>query len=248
MTATSKKAAPAADNGALKRDKNGYGALPAFADFTLPSEDLAPGAVINGSEVSVLRLVDDTNAKAIAAAWVGGNDDVSAWIPAEPEGDNWRLVVVAEHDEGPFAVFARPGQHGIVDGKAYAQEFLLGALIKAATKHMKTLAKPWIELKEGEQKRVLATVQQDCRAAVRDAIDIIASNARVTFPAAVDQVVFKDGVKCVLTLAKGDWAHNLADAEGGFVTIVIEERSRLLDEGDSLETDPDQKSLLEKAA
>lgn len=245
---TTKKAATPTDIGALKRDKNGYGALPAFADFALPEEDLAPGAVINGSEVSVLRLVDDTNAKAIAAAWVGGNDDVSAWAPTVPEGEKWRLVVVAEHDEGPFAVFARPRVHGVIDGRAYAQEFLLGAMIKAATKHMKTLAKPWGELKEGEQKRVLATVKQDCRNAVRDAIDIVASNARVTFPAAVDQVVFKDGVKCVLTLAKGDYAHSLADAEGGFVTIVIEDRSRLLDEGDSLETDPDQKSLLGKAA
>jgi len=244
MSATSKKAGPAADNGALKRDKNGYGALPAFADFALPDEELAPGAVVDGSEIAVLRLVDDTKAPEIGAAWVGGNDDVSSWAPTPPEGDNWRLVAVAEHDEGPFAVFARPGVHGVIDGKAYAQEFLLGSMIKAATKHMKTLPKPWIDLKEAEQKRVLATVQQDCRAAVRDAIDIIASNARVTFPAAVDQVVFKDGVKCVLTLAKGDWAHNLADAEGGFVTIVIEERSKLLDEGDSLAVEKDQKSLL----
>jgi hypothetical protein len=122
--------------------------------------------------------------------------------------------------------------HGVLDGKAYAAEFLLGSLIKASTKHLKTLSKPWIDLKEGEQKRVLATVQQDCRRAVQDAVDIIASNARMTFPAAVDQVVFKDGVKCVLTLAKGDWAHSLADAEGGYVTIVIEERSKLLAEGD----------------
>jgi hypothetical protein len=161
-----------------------------------------------------------------------------------PAGDGWRLAVVSEDDEGPYAVFARPGVHGVADGKAYAAEYLLGALIKASTKHLKTLSKPWIEMKEGEQKRVLATVQQDCRRAVQDAIDIIASNARLTFQAAVDQVVFKDGVKAVLTLAKGDWAHSLADAEGGFVTIVIEERSKLLQEGDALAVDKDQKSLI----
>jgi len=249
-TTTTKKAAPVTDTGALKRDKDGYGALSGFENFALPEEDLAPGAVVNGSEVAVIRLVDDTNTTAIGvgACWLSGDADISAWHPPVPEGDNWRLAAVLEHEEGPFAVFARPGVHGVIDGKAYAQEFLLGAMIKTATKHMKTLSKPWIDLKEGEQKRVLATVQQDCRAAVRDAIDIIASNARMTFPAAVDQVVFKDGVKCVLTLAKGDWAHSLADAEGGFVTIVIEERSKLLDEGDSLAVDKDQKSLLEEAA
>jgi len=52
----------------------------------------------------------------------------------------------------------------------------------------------------------------------------------------------------VLTLAKGDWAHSLADAEGGYVTIVIEERSKLLQEGDSLAVEKDQKSLLDEAA
>ncbi len=233
----------------LKRDANGYGAVPGFENFPLPEQDLAPLAVINGYEIHVVKMMDDTTADtAILAGWVQGDNNISAWQPPVPEGDNWRLVIVAEHEEGPFAVFARPGVHGVADGKAYAAEFLLGAMIKAATKHLKTLSKPWIDLKEGEQKRVLATVQQDCRKAVQDAIDIIASNARMTFPAAVDQVVFKDGVKCVLTLAKGDWAHSLADAEGGFVTIVIEERSKLLQEGDALATEPDQKSLLGEAA
>jgi len=243
-----KNTTAATNNVILKRDQNGYGALPGFEDFALPDEGLAPGAVVNGSEVHVVDLVDDTGAKEVAARWFGGDNDISAWAPTAPAGDDWCLAAVATGEEGPFAVFARPGQHGILTGKAYAQEFLLGAMIKAATKHMKTLSKPWIDLKEGEQKRVLATVQQDCRAAVRDAIDIIASNARVTFTAAVDQVVFKDGVKAVMTLAKSPEAHSLADAEGSYVTIVIEERSKLLDEGDALNVDPDQKSLLEEAA
>lgn len=69
----------------------------------------------------------------------------------------------------------------------------------------------------------------------------------MTFPAAVDQVVFKDGVKAVLTLAKSAEAHSLVDVQGGYVTIVIEERSKLLDEGDALDVEPDQKSLLAEA-
>jgi hypothetical protein len=244
--ASTKAAAP--KNDTLTRDASGYGALPGFEDFALPDEDLAPGAVVNGSEVHILRLIDDKPAAHIGARWLAGNNNISDWVPTTPAGENWKLSALLGHEEGPFAVFARPGVHGVLTGKQYAQEFLLGAMIKAATKHLKTASKPWIDMKEGEQKRVLATVQQDCRAAVRDAIDIIASNARVTFQAAVDQVVFKDGVKAVLTLAKGDWAHSLADAEGGFVTIVIEERSKLLDEGDSMDVEPDQKSLLGEAA
>jgi hypothetical protein len=244
MNATSKN-----EQTALMRDQNGYGALPGFENFTLPEEGFAPCAVVNGSEIAVVKMMDDTTAEtSILAGWVNGDNNISAWQPAAPDGEGWQLVAVVDHEEGPFAVFARPGQHGTMTGKAYAAEFLLGSLIKATTKHMKTLSKPWIDMKEGEQKRVLATVHQDCRRAVQDAIDIIASNARMTFPAAVDQVVFKDGVKCVLTLAKGDWAHSLADAEGGFVTIVIEERSKLLAEGDALAVDPDQKSLLGEEA
>lgn len=248
MNATSKK--EQATLSTLQRNEHGYGALPGFEDFALPDEELAPGAVVNGCEVHVVKLIDDTNTTAmgVGAAWLSGHNDVSAWAPAAPEGDDWRLAAVLEHEEGPYAVFAKPGVHGVLTGKTYAAEFLLGSLIKATTKHLKTLSKPWIEMKEAEQKRVLATVQQDCRRAVQDAVDIIASNARMTFPAAVDQVVFKDGVKCVLTLAKGDWAHSLADAEGGFVTIVIEERSKLLDEGDALNVEPDQKSLLGEEA
>lgn len=246
MNATSKNEQTAMNT--LKRDDNGYGALPGFEDFAVPDEGLAPGAVVNGHEIALVELCDDANAKETAAFWLGGGADISAWQPQPPEGDGWILSAVVESDQGPVAVFAKPGVHGVADGKAYAAEYLLGAMIKAATKHLKTLAKPWIDMKEGEQKRVLATVHQDCRTAVRDAVDIIASNARMTFPAAVDQVVFKDGVKCVLTLAKGDWAHSLADAEGGFVTIVIEERSKLLAEGDALAVEPDQKSLLGEAA
>jgi hypothetical protein len=247
MNATTKQAADALNT--LKRDENGYGAVPGFEHFPLPEQDLAPLAVINGYEVHVVKMMDDTTADtAILSGWVSGDGNISAWQPPAPEGENWRLVVVSDHEEGPFAVFVRPGVHGVADGKAFAQEFLLGAMIKASTKHLKTLSKPWIDMKEGEQKSVLATVHRDCREAVRDAVDIIASNARLTFQASVDQVVFKDGVKCVLTLAKSAEAHSLADAEGSYVTIVIEERSKLLAEGNALDVEPDQKPMFDEAA
>jgi hypothetical protein len=231
----------------LPCDKNGYGCLPAFKDFHVPAEGFGPGAVVNGNEIAVVQLTLDEPNHALAAEWVGGDNNISAWNPTQPEGDGWYLAMVCESDEGPFAVFARPGQHGVLTGKAYAQEFLLGSLIKAATKHLKTLSKPFIDMKEGEQRRVLSAVHEDCREAVRDAIDIIASNGRLTFTAAVDQVVFKDGVKAVLTLAKTPEAHSLADAEGSYVTIVIEERSKLLQEGDALTVSKDQKPLFDES-
>lgn len=223
----------------IARDERGFGILPGFENFHVPQEGFAPGAIVNGKEVLIVRMFDDEGANDLDETMV------SQWNPVKPEGDCWKLVIVADSEEGPFAVWARPAPIKQLEGKAYAQEFLLGALIKAATKHLKTLAKPWGELKEHEQARVLGQVHDDCRKSVRDAIDIIAGNARLTFTAAVDQVVFKDGVKAVLTLAKTPEAHSLADAEGSYVTIVIEERSKLLDEGDAIQTDKDQKPLFD---
>lgn len=225
----------------LTRDKNGYGALPAYATFTLPIQGFAPGAIVNGQEVVVIHMEDDLSAVHLDV------DEVAHWEPTGPAGDGWQLALVADGDAGPFALWARPAAQ-LQEGRAYAAEFLLGSLIKAATKHLKTLSQPWINLKEQEQARVLDAVHADCRSAVRDAIDIIAGNARLTFTAAVDQVVFKDGVKAVLTLAKTPAAHSLADAEGSYVTIVIEERATLLQEGDALAVDLDQKPLFDRAA
>jgi len=237
---------PEASTTELVRDESGYGSLPAFKEFHVPAEGFAPGAVVNGNEIQMVKLIDDFDAEDAAAAYVG-DGTVSGWTPAKPDGDGWYLAIIADHEEGAFAVWARPGVHGVLTGKDYAQEFLLGSLIKAATKHLKTLSKPFIDMKEGEQRRVLSAVHEDCREAVRDAIDIIASNGRLTFTAAVDQVVFKDGVKCVLTLAKSSEAHSLADAEGSYVTIVIEERSKLLQEGDALAVAKDQKPLFDES-
>ena len=130
-----------------------------------------------------------------------------------------------------------------IEAAEIAKTFLLGNLIKASSKQFKSLSVPFFELKEREQQKVLSNLESDIRSAIDDAIDLIASNARLTFRAAVDQVVFKDGVKAVLTMGKTDEAHSLADAEGSYVTVVIEDRSTLLLVGDALDVDPDQKKL-----
>ena len=131
-----------------------------------------------------------------------------------------------------------------IEAAEIAKTFLLGNLIKASSKQFKSLSVPFFELKDREQQKVLSNLESDIRSAIDDAIDLIASNARLTFRAAVDQVVFKDGVKAVLTMGKTDEAHSLADAEGSYVTVVIEDRTTLLQVGDALDVDPDQKKLV----
>lgn len=128
--------------------------------------------------------------------------------------------------------------------KNTAAEFLLGELIKASGKRFKSLAIPYMELRQDEQEKLLRGIETDCRDAVREAVEIIASDYRVVFRASVEKVEFKaDGVKAALSMHNTAEAHALADSAGGTVMIVIEDASRYLDIGDATQGEPDQKAL-----
>lgn len=129
-----------------------------------------------------------------------------------------------------------------------AAEFLLGNLIKAASKRFKSLAVPYIELRQSEQQTILREMEEDIRKAVREAVEIIASDYRVSFRASCESVQFKqDGVKAQLTMMNSENAHALADAAGNTIMVVIEDASRYLEVGDACDGDPDQRDLLKAA-
>lgn len=128
-----------------------------------------------------------------------------------------------------------------IEPHAFTHGFLVGKLIKAASKQFKALPVAYGDLKEHEKRKILDELHEDVDNAVRHAIDVIAGNARLVFRASVDQVVFKDGVKAVLSMGKTESAHALADATS--VIVVIEDRESMLMTGDSLDVDSDQKSL-----
>ena len=113
-------AAPASSNEILRFQ--GYGAVPAFKDFCRPDEEFAPGAVVNGCEISIICLIDDQPALAVADAWMRGTSDVSAWEPTRPEGDGWYLALVAGHEEpldsSGVHLGPNPVQHALpIDGR-----------------------------------------------------------------------------------------------------------------------------------
>lgn len=127
----------------------------------------------------------------------------------------------------------------------FARDFLLGELIKASSLKFKFLEKPFMSLKQAEQKNLLESLKRDIEVAVRRAVDIIASDNRVTFHAQCEQVGFKsDGVKATLSMANTMNAHALADSAGRVVMIVIEDGQRYLDAGNATEGEPDQKELV----
>ena len=130
-----------------------------------------------------------------------------------------------------------------------AAEFLLGELIKASSKRFKSLAVPYMEMKQSEQSTLLRAIEDDVREAVREAVEIIASDYRVVFRASCESVVFKaDGVKSQLTMHNTEAAHALADAAGNTVLVVIEDGSRYLDAGDATKGEDEQKPLFDANA
>ena len=125
-----------------------------------------------------------------------------------------------------------------------ARLFLLGELMGAATRQLRAIDKPWLRLPEADQKRVLLEVQSDVRSAIDRAVELIATDARTCFVAAVESVTFKDGVKAVLTMANTQASHELADTAGGSVYVVIESPQRYKVAGDNVpQAEPTQREI-----
>jgi hypothetical protein len=125
-----------------------------------------------------------------------------------------------------------------------ARELLLGEVMAAATRQLRALEKPWLRLQEAQQKNVLKDVQHDVQAAIKRAVEIIATDDRTRFAAQVESVTFKDGVKAVLTMANTQASHELADVQGGRVFVVIEDPTRYTQPGTNMpKADPDQHAL-----
>lgn len=125
-----------------------------------------------------------------------------------------------------------------------AREFMLGEIMSAAMKQLRSLDKPWLRLPEAMQREVIDQVRDHVSAAIRQAVEIIATDDRTRFVASVESVTFKDGVKAVLTMANTQASHELADTQGGRVYVVIEDPNRYTNHSPAVPTaDPDQKAL-----
>lgn len=119
------------------------------------------------------------------------------------------------------------------NAKDLAREYLMGEVMSAATKQLRSLDKPWLRAPEETQKRILREVQDQVAEAVKKAVEIIAGDDRTVFRASVESVTFKDGVKAVLTMGNTVASHELADTAGGSVYVVIENPIRYTYVGDN---------------
>lgn len=120
---------------------------------------------------------------------------------------------------------------------------MLGDLMQFITDKLKQLPKPWQELTESEQKDYIGNVEFEAEHVIRSLVRIISANNFESTGAVVESVTFKNGVKGVLQLRKGEAAHSLAEHEGQAVTIVFADPEDFLSSEGKPKADKDQPDL-----
>ena len=126
-----------------------------------------------------------------------------------------------------------------------AEETFIGDLVSMALDEIKNVPKSWQELSEVDQGMVIDRLQSRVKTAASQAINIIASNNRPTVLANIESITFKAGIKAVLqVMPQAAHRHELADAEGCQVMIVIPHSEQITENGEGMpEADSDQPEL-----
>lgn len=124
-------------------------------------------------------------------------------------------------------------------------ETLLGELLKATVEEIKAAPDVWQKLSERAQQDVIDRMTAKLATLLQRAVELIASDARPTIVADVESVTFKDGIKAVVTCSKANPArHELADAAGCTVLLVIADAGAYLGGTEVVQADPDQQNWL----
>ena len=127
---------------------------------------------------------------------------------------------------------------------AIAAETMTGDLMQCLIDELKGAPKVWQEMPEHQQQDVIYRAQERVQAVIKEAVQIIASANRPTIVATVESVTVKDGIKAVVTLPKSDaQRHELIDAAGMAVLLIVGGASGYYGGADQVRPDPDQPAL-----
>lgn len=125
-----------------------------------------------------------------------------------------------------------------------AEETVGTTLLKALLTEVQRLQKPWQNTPQKEQQDVIDRLRIQVESAVSHAVHAIAGAGSTSLMAQVESVTFKDGVKCVLKLGRGNAAvHELADAEGGHVMVIMMDTAQHTGGMGQVKATPDQPGL-----
>lgn len=125
-----------------------------------------------------------------------------------------------------------------------AADTMTGDLMACLIDEFKSAQDVWQKMPEEAQQDLIYRVQQRVQENVRAAVEIIASANRPTIVATVESVTVKEGIKAVVTLPKSDaQRHNLFDAAGMSVLLIVGGASEFYGGTDQVKPDPDQPAL-----
>jgi hypothetical protein len=102
----------------------------------------------------------------------------------------------------------------------------------------------WSDLKEYQQRSVVAKTTELATGLVRNVVRLVAADARQPIVATVESVTTKKDIKAVLTISKSDpLRHELADSVGKDVVLVVADIRPFQGERAAVEYDPDEPEL-----
>lgn len=110
----------------------------------------------------------------------------------------------------------------------------------------KLTGKAWKDMTEAEQREVSQVITDRVTDAVITGVQIIAANGQRQIIGTLEQVLVKDGLKAVLKCSQYDaLRHELADAQGDAVAIVLSGSDGFIGHRDKVKIDKDQTEMLD---
>jgi len=127
-----------------------------------------------------------------------------------------------------------------------AQANLGRDLLKAMVDVIRTAQKPWHAISQAEQEQLIDRLRDETDDMVRKAINTLLTGEFPAVGGKVHQVVFSGGIKCTLIIdALAKYRHELADAEGTNVLVVVADPAEYLQSMDQVKADADQPDMFE---
>lgn len=109
---------------------------------------------------------------------------------------------------------------------------------------LKTMQKPWEQMTENEQSDVIHAATEASLNLVKRVVVLVASEGRKAIVGNLLQVTRKDTIKAVVEFAKTDQLrHELFDAQGTAVLLVVADTSAFIGEKGEAKANPDQAAL-----
>ena len=106
--------------------------------------------------------------------------------------------------------------------------------------------KPWNAFTESEQREHVAQANEAAEALIERVAEIMAAEGRKAIVGTLESVMVKDGIKGVIKMSKKDpQRHELTDAVGMAVIVVVKGIEELQGEAAPAEVQKDQKDLVD---